>query len=564
LKNIVLLVFILVLNWQQATAQHSLEKLPYPVNSDYLDEICPVLSPDRQLLFFTRMADPDCEKTLIIDGMDVNQSLSPDEYAFRLQKVYSQIANRVIADPLATTYNQDIWYTRLSDGQPVGIYHPGYPINDVLPNSICSGYGTANAYLVINQFEKTGGIDRGFSTTHLNGREFAFPEPLHIERFNKSASELNLTAATDSSVVILAMKDENGYGNMDLYVCFRTGPSAYSQPVNLGPDINTASRESTPVLSSDLKRIYFSSDRPGSYGGTDIYYAQRKDFTFTSWSAPVRLNPPVNSPYDDSHPYLASDDDSFYFTSNRDGTSDIYKARLIRQKPGKEVSVTIKIINGKTGKKSTAELIWGEAYQDLRPGFFRAREGVAKYVFYENKPMAFKAVNRDLFSDEVIIDPQDLINAGETNREIVLIMYGPQRPEPPSLPRLKAEKKNEGLTDDDLNARASLKSIYFERTKPEVLQQSYPVIKQLAEIMLERPRLYILIAGHTDNVGDEAAKQKLSEDRARAIKDLLVQMGVPEDRVDTAGYGDSRPIAPNDTETNKSRNRRVEIKIVSQ
>lgn len=549
--------------WQGLYSQHSAQKLAYPVNTDDLDEICPVVSADNGMLFFTRVADPNCEKTLIIDSIDVSVTLSEDDYKERLRKVYTQIANRLIADPYASTYNQDIWYTRLVEGVPMGIFHPGYPINDALPNSICSGYGEGNVYLVINRFSKTGGIDRGFSVSEMDRGVFSFPEPLLIDGFNKSGSEVNLTAASDSSVVILAMKDDDGFGGMDLYVCFRLGPDRYSQPVNMGPGLNTEWRESTPVLSHDLKKIYFTSDRPGGLGKGDIYWSERKDFTYTSWSRPVRLNPPVNSPYDDSHPHVVRDGDIFYFTSNREGSSDIFKAKLKREKLPREISVTITVINGTTGKKCQAELTWGEAYQGLRPGYFRARDGKAKYIFYENKPMVFKAANRDLYSDEVIFDPQDLVNEGVSNKEITLTLYGADRPVKESVMGGK-KKETDHISEDEISSRAELKNIYFERTRPDVLPQSIPVIRKLADIMLERPRLYILIAGHTDSVGDSNAKQKLSEERAEAIKKILGEMGVPAHRVDTAGYGDTRPVAPNDTEENKSRNRRVEIRIVSQ
>lgn len=563
LRQFFILLMLLFCLWQGLSSQHSAQKLPYPVNTEDLDEICPVVSAANDILFFTRVADPNCEKTLIIDSEDVSLSYTETEYKDKLRKIYSQVAGRLIADPYASTYNQDIWYTRLSDGLPRGIFHPGYPINDVLPNSICSVFGSENAYIVINQFAKKGGIDRGFSVTEMSGGNFSFPIPVQIDRFNKSGSEVNLTAAADSSVVILAMQDDKRSDGMDLFVCFRLGPGRYSQPVNMGSGLNTTWRESTPVLSHDLKRIYFTSDRPGGMGGSDIYCAEKKDFTFTSWTTPVRLNPPVNSPFDDSHPHIGQDGDIFYFTSNRDGTSDIFRANLKREPLKKQISATFTVINGNTGKKCQAELIWGEAYQDQRPGYFRAKEGKAKYIFYENKPMVFKAVNRDLYSDEVIVDPQDLVNEGLANRDITLTLFGEERPAP-SKPSQGLSQVPDRISEGELYSRAELRNIYFERTKPDVLPESLPVIKKLAGILMERPRLYILIAGHTDNVGESAAKLKLSEDRAAAIKNILVEMGVPEYRVNTAGYGDQRPIAPNDTEENKSLNRRVEIRIVSQ
>ena len=562
-KPAMLMLLCLILGAVVSSAQHSLYKLGYPVNTDERHEICPVVSYDGSLLFFTRIGDPNCEKTLIVDGVDVYLTLDKDDFESRLKDVYTQIASAKVENPLASSYNQDIWYTRLINKRESGIFHPGYPINDALPNSICSNYGINGAYLVVNQFSITGGIDRGFSVTQKTNDEFTFPEPVTILNFNKSSAEVNVTASRDSSVLILSMNEVNGKGNMDLYVCYSSGNNVFSIPVNLGDDINTVYRESTPMISHDNKRLYFTSDRPGGRGGKDIYYSERKDFTYTKWSTPVRLDPPVNSELDDSHPHVMDDNSTIYFTSNRDGSSDIFKADLVRQKLDNPILLTIQIINGQTGEKYPGEVIWGDAYKEERPGFFRSSNGLCRYKFFDNKPIAFRARNRSLQSQEIIIDPQDIINKGSKDSRIELILY-PDGIVPVSKKLEEVVSDVEPISELELHKTILLNNIYFERTKPEILPQSYASIQKLAEILLSRPRLYISIIGHTDNVGSTEALKKLSEDRAAAIKHKLIEKGVPESRISTYGYGGARPIAANDTEENKSKNRRVEIRIVSQ
>jgi OOP family OmpA-OmpF porin len=561
----ILLIFVSCLFAFKVFCQHSLQKLSYPVNTDYLDEICPVATFDEDILFFTRVADRHCEKTLYVDSFNVFSTFETNEYEQKLKQVYSQIASIPVDDPLSSGYNQDIWYTRLVNNMPQGIFHPEYPINDVLPNSICSNFGKSSTFLVINQFAPMGGIERGFSITKMENQEFTFPEPIEIQHFNKAASELNITSSLDSTVLILSMDDSQGMGDMDVYVCFRLGNNKYSLPINIGKDINTAYRESTPMLSHDMKRLYFTSDRPGGRGGKDIYYAERKDFTYTSWTTPMAFDPPVNSVYDDSHPHLLKNNNIFYFTSNRDGTSDIFQAKLLREKLQKEIIINVKIINGDTGKPMPGELIWGEAYKQERPGYFRSKDGVCRYKFFENKPVVFKAINRNLYSEEKIIDPQELINQNISEMTLELILYGDDRPVTQKV-KENTEPQNieNGLSELELNRTILLNNIYFERTKAVVLPESYPTLQKLADVLLSRSRLYISIIGHTDNVGDKTALKTLSEDRAMSIKQVLIEKGVPDYRVNTIGYGDTRPIAPNDTEENKSKNRRVEIKVISQ
>jgi len=543
-------------------AQHSLFKPGHPVNSDTHHEICPVVSYQEDILFFTRVADTECEKTLIIDSVDVSNTLDESQYKSMLVEVYSQLASTHIINPLGSGFNQDIWYSNLIDTKPEGIFHPSYPINDVLPNSICSNFGKGNAYLVINQFHPNGGIEGGFSVSQKNDDSFTFPLPLEIRNFKKAGSEINVTASIDSSVLIIAMSEAN---NMDLYISFRIHDLVYSAPMSIGADINTPYRESTPMLTHDSKRLFFTSDRPDGFGGKDIYYSERLDSSFTSWSKPVRLNPPVNSPYDDSHPHLMNDNNTVYFSSIRDGSSDIFQAKLLRGRIDKNLLVTIQIVDGNTGEKSAGELFWGDAYQDKRPGYFRSKDGKCRYKFFENKPVVFSASNRNMKSKEVVIDPQELINAGVYDYPLTLVLTNDTiNVVAPNSPIIQPQLYEDKITQDYLNRTVLLKNIYFERTKPVVLMESYPSLDRLAEILVSRPKLYINIIGHTDNVGDQVALKKLSEERAKAIKDILLQKGVPAHRVSTTGHGCSQPIAPNDTEENKSKNRRVEIKIVAQ
>lgn len=565
LNRIFIIVCVFLTTISIGLGQHSLKKIDYPVNSDHLDEICPVVSYDEDILFFTRVADPNCEKTLFVDSFDVFLTMDETKYNDKLKQVFTQIAAQPIADPYASSYNQDIWYTKLKNSETEGIFHPGYPINDVLPNSICANFGKQHKYLVINQFATFGGIDRGFSMTEKSGIDFKFPSPIHIKNFTTKSNEVNITASLDTAVLILAMITKDSFVHMDLFVSFHSGDNNYSEPIHMGNGINSPYRESTPMLTHDGKRLYFTSDRPGGYGGKDIYYSDRLDFTYTKWSVPQKLNPPVNSNFDDSHPHLLKDNDVIYFTSNRDRSSDIFKAKLLRQKLEKEIVITFHMINGETGKKMVGELSWGEAYRDKREGFFRAKDGICGYKFFENKPMSFIANNRNYKSQEVIIDPQELANAGIYEQTVELILYADSTyGKKVEVPKVVHQNEPAAITEQDLKKTIMLDNIYFERAKPIVLTESYPSIDKLAEVLLTRPKLYIQIVGHTDNVGDKDALRILSEQRAEAIKTLLIERGVPSARIDTHGYGDTKPLGPNDTEANKSKNRRVEIKIISQ
>lgn len=108
-----------------------------------------------------------------------------------------------------------------------------------------------------------------------------------------------------------------------------------------------------------------------------------------------------------------------------------------------------------------------------------------------------------------------------------------------------------------------LKNIYFEFDKSNLLQQSYKALQELLTLLRDEPKMKVAILGHTDNFGSAAYNQKLSQNRAQAVVDYLVNKGIDEKRLKAQGFGASQPIADNGTEEGRAENRRVELKILS-
>jgi len=102
--------------------------------------------------------------------------------------------------------------------------------------------------------------------------------------------------------------------------------------------------------------------------------------------------------------------------------------------------------------------------------------------------------------------------------------------------------------------------INFETGKSAIKNESQPIINEIYKMLKDNPSLKITIEGHTDNAGNKASNQTLSEQRAASVKTALVNKGIAADRIKTVGYGQEKPIADNSTEGGKAKNRRVEIK----
>ena len=109
----------------------------------------------------------------------------------------------------------------------------------------------------------------------------------------------------------------------------------------------------------------------------------------------------------------------------------------------------------------------------------------------------------------------------------------------------------------------SFDNIYFDSGSANIKPESYPVLDSVAILLRDNPTARVQVAGHTDSDGSESSNQTLSERRAQSVYQYLVSKGIAGNRLTTVGYGESNPVAPNDSAANKARNRRIEFTVLS-
>jgi outer membrane protein OmpA-like peptidoglycan-associated protein len=120
---------------------------------------------------------------------------------------------------------------------------------------------------------------------------------------------------------------------------------------------------------------------------------------------------------------------------------------------------------------------------------------------------------------------------------------------------IKKEKIQVGQT-------IQLKNVFFAFNKWDLLPESYPELNKVAEFLKDNPTVEIELAGHTDNVGSDDYNLELSDKRANSVKAYLIAQGISESRLRAKGYGESRPVAPNEYDWGREKNRRVEFTIL--
>mgnify|MGYP002782035494 FL=1 len=122
---------------------------------------------------------------------------------------------------------------------------------------------------------------------------------------------------------------------------------------------------------------------------------------------------------------------------------------------------------------------------------------------------------------------------------------------------------NIGLLALKPNAKLLLKDILFEYNSYEVKEESHGELFRVIKLMKENPEMTVEVAAHTDNIGGDAFNKKLSDRRAKFVVDFMTDREIQEIRLRPVGYGKSMPMVPNDSEANRAKNRRLELKILS-
>lgn len=536
--NILCIPFFVVISSVCLFAQqYKVEKLHDKINTPEFDELSPIISVDGQTLFFTRAGSFDFNKTLWVDGEDISPKLSYRDLEYQLKQIYSEIAGYPIKDAFRSDYNQDIWYAETIENHLDHMVHPPSPLNNALPNSICSLTPEADAYVVVNQFSRQGGMNKGFSIVKKQADgTWSDPVPMQIDNYDIGSSAVSLTMNNTGEVLIMSLPGKDTYGDNDLYISFKVSNNHWSTPRNMGIKINSSLREVTPHLTADGKDLFFASNRPPSVGGLDIFYVSRLDDSWFNWSEPRRFVSPINSVEDESQPYFNTATGYLYFSSKKEGTHDIYRVKIAPDVP-QEVLVKGKIINAQTKQPIDGRVLFGSADKEFYERYMETIEGYFMIKVKQGQPIKMTARKPGYINHEIIVhyDKNIFYN---TPQEVTLLV--------------------DSVAE---NVNISLNPVYFKRSTPIIQKDSYKELEYLADVMQRFPEIHILIEGHTDSNGTPESLKKLSEDRANEVKRFLIRNRINPKRVETIGFGGSKPLTDNNAENTRQLNRRVEIKI---
>jgi outer membrane protein OmpA-like peptidoglycan-associated protein len=488
-----------------------IENLGPKVNTEYA-ELRPTISADGNLLFFICENHPENTK-------------------------YRSVRN-----------SQDIWYAyRDENGKWSEGIHLGYPLNTYHYNAVYWVSPDNNRILIRNAFIDGDYVGNGVSMSYLQeDRTWSKPNALRIKNYLKydRGSQNGATMAHDGKTLLLYMTEEKGGFLNDIYVCFLEKDGSWTEPKSLGKKINTKSDEMTPYLAADGTTLYFSSDRPGGLGDNDIWMSRRLDDTWLKWTDPVNLGSPINTADWDAFFTLDAGGEYAYLTSSADtyGESDIVRVKLLeKEKPDPVVLVSGNVYNKKTNKPLSASLSYEILPEGTEAGngVSSAEDGSFKIVLPYDKNYLIKATADKFFAQSENLNLDSLVQAGY--KEIHKDLY---------------------LVPIEIGQVVRLNNVFFDFDKWDLRPESFVELDRVVKLLNENPSIEIEMSAHTDSRGSDDYNFKLSDNRARSVMEYILSKGIATSRIRSQGYGETKPVVPNDTDENRQLNRRVEFTIL--
>lgn len=367
--------------------------------------------------------------------------------------------------------------------------------------------------------------------------------------------------SADGSRLYFCSNQPGGYGGSDIYYVLLGPDGRISVPLNVDHRINTAGNELFPTVQGDT--LLFSSDGHPGLGGLDVY---RTWLQKGSWTMPQNIGYPINTSFDDFGMICFPGSSKGLFSSNRLGTDDIFlfayqpfAAQLqgtvlsrVTQRRLDSVTVVLRSLDVYAdGTDSLLTDITGNYSFRLKPAAsyvitFKRNGYLQDSVRIERVP-----TDRILPTAPVLLAPVPVVTDDTVKHR----------------PVAQDHKTNRQLPEQtNIQSRidALAKMIFFKTASAELTAAAITPLRELCDYLTKYPNLSLSIEGHTDNKAPAAYNKDLSLRRANSVKAFFVKKGYSESRFTAVGFGLEQPVAGNDTEEGRAKNRRVVIKAISQ
>ncbi|MEP2773438.1 MAG: OmpA family protein [Fulvivirga sp.] len=519
-------------------AHYSIVNLGNAINSEF-EDYAPVLNQDEDMMVFTSRRR---------DG-NLNENVFSDNKPY-----------------------EDIFIAYKENGEWMPAKNIGEVINTEFHDSNLA-LSADGEQLFLYKDENNGDIYEAFRKPD---NTWTYPQPASENINSAGFKESAVSISPDGSILFFASDRPGGQGGIDIYYSIKDPDTdEWARSKNVGDKINTEFDDDGPFIDYDGKTLYFSSQGRNGMGGYDIFKSEY-DSAKGEWGEPENLGFPINTPDNDIYFVSTEDGKRGYYASVREdgqGYTDIYMVTILQEDSvrqtiakkdveakedeepeDKELAavekdesislqpVTINVAVMGDGSPIDATISMKSQNDNSIAG--KSREGEGKYKFTVTTPES-KTYRLSVEASGYVFQNLDIRVPASTN-------------EPQEITR------NVQLRKLRTGTRSVLRNIYFDFNKASFKKESYDELNKLETMMASNAGMEIEISGHTDNIGSKAYNKKLSQLRANAVKEYLVNKGIDARRVKAVGYGEERPLASNDDEKEgRELNRRVEFKVLS-
>lgn len=379
-------------------------------------------------------------------------------------------------------------------------------------------------------------------SSQWDGEEWLEPESLG-DLINTEYYESQPSISATGKELYFISRRPGGKGGNDIWMSYLQEDCTWSEPVNLGKNINTSQSEQVPYIHADGQTLYFGSTGHPGLGASDLFVSRRNEDG--SWGKAENLGFPVNTPRDEGSLFVTTDGSRAYYASDMEGGLgglDLYTFQLweeIRPQPVTYVKTVVRHSETDEPLAAEFELI------DLETGETIASSRCQEFL--RNNFLLTLPAGHDF-----------ALNVSRTG-----FLFHSENFSLPEKKDYEPEVLEIALKPIKVGETVVLKNIFFETGRYELQDASQAELDKLIQLMEATPALEIEVSGHTDNVGTATDNQELSQQRAKSVYDYLVENGIEASRLAYKGYGQENPIAPNDTAEGRAKNRRTEFKVVA-
>jgi len=434
-------------------------------------------------------------------------------------------------------YDEDFYVSTFKDGEWQKAVNLGPPVNTLENEGSCcfSADGKSVYYVICDKI----GCDI-FVSDYID-KKWSEPRKLN-ENINTRYWESTPCLSADGNTLYFTSSRPGSKGGYDIWKSTKTPDGDWGPAQNLGDSINTPYKEISPFIHPDGKTFYFASEGHPGMGGADLFMSRIKpDGTF---STPVNLGYPINTPGSEASIIINRKGDIGYYSLKKPlhegGDVDLYTFQVPEHaKPVKTSYLKATVLNAKTNQpvqNAVLNLIDLSANKTI----------LQKNTDEDGNVLSVLPANQLL---GVFIEQKGFLTYSEN------FQIEESSADKPQLLTIK-------LTPIQVGSTTVLKNVFFDFNAFQLLATSYTELDKLADMLTQNPKLKIELSGHTDDIGEDKFNLTLSQNRANAVKEYLVKKGISSERIQAKGYGKTKPLVPNTNEENRKQNRRTECVII--